>query len=126
MLEVELLRRLDSRYVPVPVDFVEGVGLDGFELKPFAVAEWGIRGGGIESCLGRFPSVFSPLGCLPPFFDALLLNVKLSLRLIELIDEGVGGSSGLERGGGDFAAGFVVVAVVFGFCARGPWGLCTE
>lgn len=104
----------------VPLDLFEGVGLDDFELKLLVVAETGIRGGGIESCLAVLPSIVSPLGCLAPFFEALRLNVRLSLRLMELMDEGVGGSSGLERGGGDFATDFVLV-----LCARGPEGLCT-
>jgi hypothetical protein len=50
--------------------------------------------------------------------EALRFHDKLSFLLSELMEEGVGGSSGLESGGGDFA-GFVLA----GFGARGPDGL---
>lgn len=121
ILDVELLRRLVSRYeVPVPVDLVEGVGLDGLELKLVLVAEVGSRGGGIESCLMLLLSMLSPFGCEMLFFEALRFQDRLNLRLRELMDEGVGGSSGLERCGGDFSTAFVL-----DLCARGPEGLCT-
>ena len=54
--------------------------------------------------------------------DALRFQDKLSFRLKELMDEGVGGSSGLESGPGDFVVGGFV-AMGFG-AARGPEGLC--
>lgn len=51
-LEAELFRLRDSRYVPVPFDLVEGVGLEGLLVVTlFKVAETGILGGGMESCL---------------------------------------------------------------------------
>jgi hypothetical protein len=50
--------------------------------------------------------------------EALRFHDKLSFLLSELIDEGVGGSSGLDSGGGDLAG--LAVAV---FSARGPEGL---
>jgi hypothetical protein len=50
--------------------------------------------------------------------EALRFHDKLSFLLSELIDEGVGGSSGLESGGGDFGG-----LAAAGFCARGPEGL---
>jgi hypothetical protein len=55
------------------------------------------------------------------FFEALRFQDKLNFRLKELMDDGVGGSSGLESGGGDFVPGGRV-AIDFG--ARGPEGLC--
>jgi hypothetical protein len=49
-LEVELLRRLESKYV---VDLIEGLGLGTvYPLSEFNVAEAGNRGGGILSCFG--------------------------------------------------------------------------
>jgi len=54
------------------------------------------------------------------FFDALLFQDKLNFRLRELMDDGVGGSSGLESGGGDLVP-WGKVAIDFG--ARGPEGL---
>jgi hypothetical protein len=59
-LEDELFRLLVSRYVPFPldlvdlVDLVDGAGLGGLAfVMLLIVAEAGIRGGGIESCLTR-------------------------------------------------------------------------
>jgi hypothetical protein len=120
-LEAELFRLLDSRYVPVPLDLVDGVGLGGFEvLMLFSVAETGILGGGMESCLTLVCSALSACGWLMLFFEALRFHDKLNLRLSELIDDGVGGSSGLGSGGGDVVpTDFVAI----GFGARGPEGL---
>jgi hypothetical protein len=55
------------------------------------------------------------------FLEALRFQDKLNFRLRELMDDGVGGSSGLESGGGDFVPGGNVAV---GFGARGPEGLC--
>jgi len=55
------------------------------------------------------------------FFEALRFQDKLSFRLREVMDDGVGGSSGLGSGGGDFPAGGFVET---GLGARGPEGLC--
>jgi len=102
-LEAELLRLLDSRYVPVPLDLIDGAGLGGLAVgRLFMVADAGIRGGGMESCFAVLWSPFSP-GNWPPFLEALRFHDRLSFLLSELIDEGVGGSSGLESGGGDLA-----------------------
>lgn len=54
------------------------------------------------------------------FLDALRFQDKLNFRLRELMDDGVGGSSGLESGGGDLVPGG---NVVIDFGARGPEGL---
>ena len=54
-LEAELFRLLDSRYVPVPLDLMDGAGLGGLAVgRLFMVAEAGIRGGGMESCFAVF------------------------------------------------------------------------
>lgn len=120
MLEVELLRRREWRYVPVPPDLFDGVGLEGLDGRLLVVAEMGIRGGGMESCLTpKLCSGFSPFGWLRLFFEELRFQDKLSFRLMEPIDEGVGGFSGLEAGG-DFPTDFVL-----DLCARGPEGFCT-
>lgn len=119
-LEAELFRLRDSRYVPVPLDFVDGVGLGPLlvEATLFKVAEMGILGGGMESCLTLLWSALS-LSWLMLFFEALRFQDKLSFRRRELMDDGVGGSSGLESGGGDLVpARFAVI----GFGARGPEG----
>ena len=51
-LEAELFRLRDSRYVLVPLDFVDGVGLGALDVETLLrVAEIGILGGGMESCL---------------------------------------------------------------------------
>jgi hypothetical protein len=115
------------------LDFVEGVGLGGFPVVMLlSVAETGILGGGIESCLTPYGSLFSGIEWLPLPLDALRFQDKLNFRLNELlIDEGVGGSSGLDNGGEAFVEGALVVAVaavVIGFgAARGPDGFwwCT-
>lgn len=117
-LEAELFLLLDSKYVPVPFDFEEGVGLGAFVVEGMLpnVADIGILGGGIESCLTG--SVFS--GRLLPFLDALRFHERLNFRLMEVpIDDGVGGSSGSAGGGGDFAVEDLAAA---GFGARGPEG----
>lgn len=119
-LEAELFRLLDSKYVPVPFDFDEGVGLGAFVVEGMLpnVADMGILGGGIESCLTLFESTFS--GRLLPFLDALRFHDRLNFRLIEVpIDDGVGGSSESVGGGGDFAVDDFAAA---GFGARGPEG----
>jgi hypothetical protein len=54
------------------------------------------------------------------FLEALRFQDKLSFRLRELMDDGVGGSSGLESGG-DFVP---VGSGAIDFGARGPEGLC--
>jgi hypothetical protein len=119
-LEAELFRRRDSKYVPVPLDLIDGVGLAGLPAgRLFIVLEAGIRGGGMESCLTFFGSPFSAWARLP-FLEALRFHDKLSFLLSEVMDEGVGGSSGLESGGGDLACRVVVAT---GFGARGPEGL---
>ena len=119
-LEVELFRLLDSRYVPVVLDLVEGVGLGGFDVEMLlTVADIGMRGGGMESCLMGC-SDLSPGSWLTLAFEALLFQDKLSFRLNELIEDGVGGSSGLERGGEFLVAG-ALVAMDFG--GLGPDGL---
>lgn len=52
-------------------------------------------------------------------FDALRFQDKLSFRLSELIEDGVGGSSGLDSGPGDFGARGLLAAG-----SRGPDGRC--
>ena len=54
------------------------------------------------------------------FLEALRFHVKLNFRLIELMDDGVGGSSGLESGAGDFVP---VDFVDVDLWVRGPEGL---
>lgn len=121
-LEAELLRLLDSRYVPVALDLVEGVGLGGLLVgRLFRVAETGILGGGMDSWLALACELESPCNWLVLLLDALRFQDKLSFRLSELMDEGVGGSSGLESGAGDFEVG-CFVAIPLG-AARGPDGL---
>jgi len=53
------------------------------------------------------------------FLEALRFQDKLSFRRRELIDDGVGGSSGLDSGGGDFVP---VDFVAIDLGARGPEG----
>ncbi len=120
-LEAELFRLRDSRYVPLPFDFVEGVGLGGLLVDMLlTVAEMGILGGGMESCL-TLCSALSPCSWPMLFLEALRFQDRLNFLLKELMDDGVGGSSGLESGGGDFVpADFMAI----GFGARGPEGLC--
>lgn len=81
------------------------------------VAETGMRGGGIEPGL-LLGSVFSAVPAGVPLLEAPLFHDRLSLRRSELMDDGVGGSSGSDMGGGDF------VLVLIGFCALGPEGFC--
>jgi hypothetical protein len=89
------------------------------------VAETGILGGGILSCLAwacccdctEALSVTSE-GGLMPLFDEPLFHDMLSFRRRELIEDGVWGSSlALGAGVGDFGADFSE------FCGRGPAGL---
>lgn len=121
-LDVELFRLLDSRYVPVVLDLVEGVGLGGFDVVGmlFTVAEMGMRGGGIESCR-MLCSCLSPGSWLMLALEALRFQDRLSFRLSELMDDGVGGSSGLDSGGDDLAGGALVATECGGL---GPDGLC--
>lgn len=69
------------------------------------------------SCRAWPLSVEPLVGCML-LFDLLRFRERLSLRLKLLIDEGVGGSSGLGSAGGDLFAGLV------SFWARGPVGFC--
>jgi hypothetical protein len=53
------------------------------------------------------------------FLEPLRFHDRLNFLRNELMDDGVGGSSGLDRGGGD-------LALADAFCARGPDGLTTS
>lgn len=119
-LEAELLRRLDSRYDEVvPFDWADGVGLVFLDDdKAFMVAEAGSFGGGMDSCRTPFCFLSSCGGWFPPALDALRFQDKLSFLRSELIEDGVGGSSGL-MGGGDFDAS---AGVILAAGARGPKG----
>lgn len=98
---------------------MDGVGLEDFVVGMlFVVADAGIRGGGMEPCFNGLLSAFSAWGWPLPFFDALRFHDRLSFLLSDVMDEGVGGSSGLDSGGGDLG-GFIVT----GLGARGPEGL---
>lgn len=106
-LEAELLRLRDSRYVPLVL--VDAAGLGGFTVvKLFTVDDTGIRGGGILSCFAAWlwSVVLSvAAGWLMLFLDWLRFQDKLNFRLRELMEDGVAGSSGLDRGGGDLGTG---------------------
>lgn len=105
--------------------FDEMLGLEVLDAMELLVeAEIGRRGGGIASCL-----VLMFSGCFSAF-ELLRFHDKLSLRLKELIEEGVWGSSGLGSCTGDL--GLVLIGalitlsldIVFDgcLCARGPDG----
>lgn len=104
------------------LDLTDGVGLGGFELpeirKPCCLfdAEAGKRGGGIESCRTEWCSALSSCVRLILDFELLRFQDRLSFLLSELIDDGVGGSSGLGRGTGDLGLDTTLGA-------RGPDGL---
>jgi hypothetical protein len=99
-----------------------GLGLDCFALdKLFTVEETGMRGGGTPSCFdgwavaGPFSlsvsdAVAMPLLELPRFHDIL------SFLLSEVIEDGVAGSSTLDRGAGDLVVSFSI------FGGLGPAG----
>lgn len=127
-LAAELFLLLDSRYPPFAF-VIGGLGLDCFALERLlTVAETGILGGGILSCLtggweccwnlccGIEGCSVASTGPAEPLFELPLFQVKLSLRLSELIDDGVLGSSVVGPGVGDLGGNFSV------FSARGPTG----
>lgn len=104
-LEAELFLRLEARLL---VDPLLLTGLFGLVLERlYVVAEMGMRGGGIISCLlldcGKDFCDLSPKSVEPPLLPLELprFHEMLSFRLRELIDDGVGGSSVLSAGGGD-------------------------
>ena len=81
------------------------------------VAEIGILGGGIGSS-GCFTLVLSPSpGAVMLLLEFPRFQDRLSFRRMELIEEGVCGSSGVGSGGGDLD---VVDSASLG--ARGPAG----
>lgn len=111
-LAAELFLLRESRY-DVFV-FTDGLGLFLAEPKLPTVADMGNRGGGICSLLRLRSMDFSDVD-FESFFVVLRFHDKLSFLRRELIDDGVGGSSGSEAGGvGDFA--------FMGRGARGPEG----
>lgn len=71
------------------------------------------------SCLASSALSAAPEGlAVVPFFDVPLFHDRLSFLRNELMDDGVGGSSGSEAGGGD------LVPDLAGLGARGPDGFC--
>jgi hypothetical protein len=116
-LDAELFRRRDSRYGFL----TDGVGLGGFDASAGfgwgcsdarrgflggGMASWRVDGSGSEVALVCGCGGIETLG-----FDVFRFHDKLSLRRSELIDEGVGGSSGLDRGlGGDATTRRTVLA----------------
>lgn len=114
-LAAELFLLLDSRYELFAL--TDGLGLFLAELRFPTVAEIGNRGGGICSLLILRSTVFSDVLAFESVLEVLRFHDKLNFLRKELIEDGVGGSSGSEIGGvGDFA--------FTGRWARGPEGFC--
>ena len=121
MLEIELFRRLESRYV---VDLTLGLGLGTlWLLEVLIVADAGRRGGGMLSCFGGcggYSDSLSLAACdaLMLLFEVLLFQPRLSFRRREVPEDGVEGSSVLDAlVGVSFFTGFA------NFWARGPVNL---
>lgn len=104
----------------------EGLGLGiSLSLLPrlFIVVEVGNLGGGILSCFGGGGGLLAslpPAACeaLAVFFEPDRFQPRLSFLRNEVVEDGVGGSSGLET-----SAGVSVLATLFTFKARGPVNL---
>lgn len=91
-------------------------------FRLFIVADAGSFGGGIFSCFGgcgAYSKSRSLAACeiLILLFDVFLFQLRLSFRRIEVPEDGVASSSGLEISG---AGGVSVFDGLFTFWARGP------
>jgi hypothetical protein len=114
-LEAELFLLRDSRYVPVGLVVV--AALEILVLLPLTAGNVMLWVKELLSCFAAgISSAFSVI--CPPLllFAPFLFHVRLSLRRNEVIDDGVGGSSGLDMGAGDFGGCRVI------FNPRGPDG----
>lgn len=125
-LDTELFLLLELRYVVVD-DLTEGLGLGMsllFVLRLFIVTEAGNLGGGILSCFGGgggWLDSLSPAAweALILFFDPDRFQLRLNFLRNEFVEDGVGGSSGLDNS----AAGVSLLANLLAFKARGPVNL---